>query len=162
MRHCVVELIHVCCKRGETLLHRLRGCKLLLEQWKVSIYPLVYLSLWKRLVHDLQKPNAGRSLDSRMAWSNSATQDAATSAFRDFELAEDIFERISDEASSGAALRGKWEGTGNAMDHAFHPRAAGLASGNFAPRAVNRVDNHDAFRSDVSYSTILERSEQAI
>ena len=71
-----------------------------------------------------------------MAWSNSTTHDAATSAFRDLELAEDILERICDEASGGAALRGKWEGIGNAMDHAYAvPRkASSLAS---LTRAVN-------------------------
>ena len=47
MRHSIVELIHVYCKHGETLLHCLRGCKLLLEQRKVRIYPLVYFGLWK-------------------------------------------------------------------------------------------------------------------
>jgi hypothetical protein len=59
-----------------------------------------------------------------MAWSNSATHDAATSAFKDLELAEDILERICDEASGGAALRGKWEGIGNAMDYAYRVRPA--------------------------------------
>ena len=54
-----------------------------------------------------------------MARSNSATQDAAASAFRDLALAEDIFERICDEASGGVALRGKWEGIGNAIGHSY-------------------------------------------
>lgn len=74
----------------------------------------------ERLVHALQKPNAKRSLDSRMARSNSATQDAAASAFRDLALAEDIFERICDEASRGVVLRGRWEGIGNAIDHSCY------------------------------------------
>ena len=79
-----------------------------------------------------------------MAWSNSTIHDAATAAFRDLELAEDILERICDEASGGAALRGKWEGIGNAMD--MHTRYRVRPAASLRPHGPLTRANHDASR----------------
>ena len=62
----------------------------------------------------------GRTSDSCIASSSSATHEAARSAFSVSTVEEDIFERVLEEMSREATLRGKWEGTGKAMCNALY------------------------------------------